>query len=91
MLIKFNGIMSIDELFDELKTITLSGKIIYDGEVIKWTYDGYLVYFDDDFEEFLYGIYDNDKALIDNIIEKEEFILSKPEIDESHIFFYIEK
>lgn len=82
------------KLQEELST-KLSGVLHYDGDVIKWEYDGLNDIHDvDDLDKYLEEIADMDTEIIQEYlteINENEFYISEQEIDDTFIYFYIEK
>ena len=86
--------MTIQELHktieDELSN-DLNGQFNFDGEVLKWEYDG-IEYLHDSLEEHLDIVSHEDKEIIEDFLtDYDEFVVSEPEIHETFAYFYIEK
>lgn len=86
--------MTTDQLFfymEKKLAKKISGKLTFDGSVIKYEYDG-LNHLFDDLEEHLEEIAFEDKELIDEYLQKyEDFFSTEIEIHDTFAFFYIEK
>ena len=88
--------MTTQKIFNLLKEEIgddLTGEIEYNGEVIKYQYDSFQKDIDLDID--LYDICDEDRTIIDEWLSSDDnyddFFTTEPEIDDTIIYFYIEK
>ena len=86
--------MSTQELYDlmneEIAT-NLAGQLSFDGNVLKWEYDG-LSHLYDGLEEHLDITSHEDKELIEDFLtDYDEFVVTEPETHDTFTYFYVEK
>lgn len=87
--------MTLEELFELLQEEgvenKLSGNLFYEGSYIKWEYDALGVDIEDTIEDHLHIIFTDDLDILKEYIDESIFYISTPEVEETFIFFYIEK
>lgn len=85
------------ELFNTIKqeiSYDLTGELTFDGQVIKWEYDGIKDLHISDFEDYLFDTCEIDKDIINEYFHENNLdylVFSNPEIDDTFIHFYIEE
>lgn len=86
--------MSTQEIYNLMKeelANDLSGELIYDGNVLKWEYDG-INNFCDDLEEHLDITAHEEKEMIEDFLNSNgDFFVTEPETHDTFVYFYIEK
>lgn len=85
--------MNVEDIYFELENLPLTGEITIEDGHLKWKYDSFMIYNGDDLEEHLEEIYNEDKEMIDEILDGtvEEYSLTLPEYLDSWVYFYIER
>ena len=85
--------MNVEDIYFEIENLPLSGEIIIEDGHLKWKYDSFMIYNGDDLEEHLEEIYNEDKEMIDEILDgtNVEYSLTLPEYVDSWVYFYIER
>lgn len=85
--------MSIEDIYFELKNLPLIGEITIDEGQLKWKYDSFMIYSDDDVETHLEEVYSEDSELISEMLVDfgTEYSLTVPEVEDTWVYFYIER
>jgi hypothetical protein len=86
--------MSTQEIYNLMQeeiACDLSGNLIYDGNVLKWEYDG-LEHLYNGLDEHLDIVAHDDKEIIEDFLTPyDDFVVTEPETHDTFIYFYIEK
>lgn len=81
-----------DHLLEENIELLLVGEISFDGDMIKWIYDG-LGKTNNDMESHLEDIMEKDVEVLNDLFIEESidhlFFTHEPEFNDSVVFFYI--
>jgi hypothetical protein len=69
----------------------LNGELLFDGQMLKWEYDG-IKHLHDQLEQHLDIVAHEDKEIIEDFLtDHDDFIVSEPETHDTFVYFYIEK
>jgi len=85
--------MNVEDIYFEIENLPLTGEITIEDGHLKWKYDSFMIYNGDGLEEHLEEIYNEDKEMIDEILDgtSVEYSLTLPEYFDTWVYFYIER